>query len=157
MMAVTLSSSVRACFRAQPRSRAVGSSWSPDSLKQVCTEGRAGQAHFRCSQLTSCRAVSTSTIERSSVAVEAKTGTAKQEVVSYDGVEFEVTDNPELKSTFQHRAIVASSSVVLSMLFAHGASQSMNGFAIAACMLAGYVFAGALTSSTFMQTALAAF
>lgn len=128
--------------RAQLRNQAPLSGSSPDSLSCCSTEGKRGRAAFVRTKRTLCRAASPSTAKHASSAVEAKSAApAKQEVVSYNGVEFEVTDKPELKSTWEHRAIVLSTTLVLGLLFARGVSHS-SGLAIAACVVVGYVFAG---------------
>ena len=101
-----------------------------------------------------CKAAPPRTTERPPTAAEAKSDkNSKQEVVSYNGVEFEVTDKPELRSTWTQRAIVVSTSVVLGLLFAQGASHSNSGLAVAACVLAGYVFAGTQLASTLFANA----
>lgn len=119
---------------------------SSDGLKQQCSTGGMRGRAARRSRPTLRRAVSPSVTERPSVVTEVKSSAAapaKQEVVSYNGIQFEVTDKPELKSTWSHRVVVACSSLVLCLLFAQGVSHSNSGFVIAGCALAGYVFAGA--------------
>lgn len=127
--------------RTQLRSQSPVPGSSSDNLKQQrCTVAPNRFVPYR---RTLCKAAPPQTAERPPTAATGKSAKhAKQEVVSYNGVEFEVTDKPELKSTWTHRAIVASTTTVLGLLFAQGVSHSGNGLAIAASVLAGYVFAG---------------
>lgn len=121
---------------------ALPSATTADSLKRLSSGGKGGQARLNRTDGTVCRAAPPTTAQRPSTAPTLSPSAPKQEVVSYEGVEFEVTDNPELKSTWSHRAIVASSSLVMGLLLANGLDHSSSAVAVVCSMLAGYVFAG---------------
>jgi hypothetical protein len=74
-------------------------------------------------------------------APETMTGDRSQ-IVTYDGVEFVVDDNPELKSTWGQRATVASSALASALLLAQGINHGHSAVATGLAMLAGYIFAG---------------
>ena len=67
----------------------------------------------------------------------------KEQVVSYDGVEFVVDEDPDLKSTWGQRAIVGSSALTTAALLAQGVMHSNSVVATGLAALAGFVFAGA--------------
>ena len=70
----------------------------------------------------------------------------KRQVVSYDGVDFTVDENPELKSSWGQRLTVASSSVAMGLLMASGFSHGIDGLQAGLCIFAGYIFAGSTVS-----------
>lgn len=70
----------------------------------------------------------------------------KEQVVSYEGVEFVVDEDPELKSTWGQRAIVGSSALATAALLAQGVTHSNSVVATGLAMLAGFIFAGATQS-----------
>lgn len=69
--------------------------------------------------------------------------TSKQQVVKFgSGTEFVIDEDPELKSTWAQRGIVAGASALLAVLGAHGWVGSDNVATAALSVAAGIVFAG---------------
>jgi hypothetical protein len=66
----------------------------------------------------------------------------KSQVVAYDDLEFVVDENPELKSTWDHRRIVWSSALVSMALFAQGVAHSDSIVSTGLAMFGGFIFAG---------------
>lgn len=66
----------------------------------------------------------------------------KAQVVSYEGLEFVVDENPELKSSWEQRITVWSSALVSAALVAQGAAHSDSVVSMGLAILGGYIFAG---------------
>eukprot|EP00892_Ulva_mutabilis_P010348 jgi/Ulvmu1/7686/UM038_0118.1 len=81
-----------------------------------------------------CRAVATETSTEQEVA-------EKRQVVSYNGVNFLVDEDPELKSSWGQRLIVASSSTAMALLMASGVSHGIDAPQACLCAFAGFIFA----------------
>ena len=84
-----------------------------------------------------CRAAATETCTK-------QEGVEKRQVVSYNGVNFLVDDNPDLKSSWGQRLTVASSSLAMSLLLANGVSHGIDAPQAILCAFCGFVFAGML-------------
>ena len=103
---------------------------SRSSVRALRLLGRTGNLH-------TCRAAATP-----------RSAAERSQVVSYDGVEFVVDENPALQSTWAQRGIVAGGALASGVLLAQGIlhSHSIPGTLLA--MLAGYTFAGMYTDAT---------
>lgn len=99
-----------------------------------CVSWRSRAVGVRNNSAQVCHAVATETT-KPEVA-------EKRQVVSYDGVDFTVDENPELKSSWGQRVTVASSSVAMGLLMASGFSHGIDGLQAGLCIFAGYIFAG---------------
>lgn len=110
------------------------------SRVQSSVLGRAGASGARNRLAQVCHAVATETGTEQQV-------TAKQQVVSYNGIDFVVEDDPDLKSSWGQRLTVASSSVTMALLMGSGVSHGIDGLQAALCIFAGYIFAGSVCCS----------
>lgn len=111
-----------------------------NSCIHSATMGRAGASGARGRLAQVCQAVATETRTEQQVA-------DKQQVVSYNGVDFVVEDDPELKSSWGQRLTVASSSVTMALLMGSGFSHGIGALQAGLCLFAGYIFAGSVYCS----------